>query len=134
MLDYSSPHALQDLSQAYENKNGVSFPLVQKPSIRAYFNAPVAISTVALQPTFNDRTTNIVKFTIFYVTQDDTPYVDPKTGKVLTLTTADGDTSLTIQHDIIDNLKGINITIDETSGGRPTWFRLKVLGCYKPRK
>ena len=132
MLDYSSPHAVQDLTKAYENKAGVSFPLVQKPSIRAYFDGLASISTVALQPTYAGLTTNIVKFTVFYVTwNNDEPYVDPKTGKVLKFTTADGDTSLTIQHDIIPNLKGLNITIEETSGGRPTWFRLKVLGCYR---
>lgn len=133
MLEYSSPHAIQDLSNAYENKKGVSFPLVQKPSIRAYFNGHASISTVALQAAHNGLATNIIKFTVFYITwNNDEPYVDPKTGKVLKYTTADGDTSLTIQHDMIPNLKGLNITIEETSGGRPTWFRLKVLGCYKP--
>ena len=134
MLDYSSPDVMSDLSSAYENKNGVSFPFKQTPTIRAYFNAPVAISTVALQPTFKTRTTNIIKFSVFYVTLDNKPYVDPKTGQVLTFTSKDGDDSLTIQHDMINNLKGLNLTILKTSEGTPTSFRLKVLGCYKPSK
>ncbi|CAF4894723.1 unnamed protein product [Rotaria sp. Silwood1] len=133
MAEYYSPDALSDLSNAYENRNGVSFPLSQTPTIRAYFNAPVSISTVALQPTFKTRTTNIIKYSVYYITLDNTPYIDPTTGKVLTLTTSDGDSSLTIQHDLINNLKGLNLTILQTNGGRPTWFRLKVLGCYKPR-
>ena len=132
MFDYSSPDAISDMSNAYENRNGVSFPLSQTPTIRAFFNAPVSISTVALQPVFKTRGSNIIKFSLFYVTLDNKPYIDPATGKVLTFTTADGDSSLTIQHDLINNLKGLNLTILQTSGGKPTWFRLKVLGCYKP--
>ena len=134
MLEYYSPDVLQDLSSAYENKNGVSFPLSQRPTVRAYFNAPVAITTVDLQISFKNRATNIIKFSVFYVTLEGKPYVDPKTGAVQTFTTADKDTTLTIQHDFINNLKGLNLTILETSGGRPTWFRLRVLGCYKPSK
>ncbi|CAF4275432.1 unnamed protein product, partial [Rotaria sp. Silwood2] len=133
MAEYYSPDALSDLSNAYENRNGVSFPLSQTPTIRAYFNAPVSISTVALQPTYKTRTSNIIKYSLYYITWDNTPYIDPTTGKVLTFTTSDEDTSLTIQHDMINNLKGFNLTILQTNGGRPTWFRLKVLGCYKPR-
>lgn len=131
VAEYQAPNDLVDLSNAYENRPGVSFILRQNPSIRAYFKNNVSISTVALQPTFRNRTTNIIKFSVFYVTLDDKPYVDPKTGKVLTYTTADGDQSLTIQHEIIPNLKGLNITILETSGGLPKFFRLMVLGCYK---
>ena len=134
-MDFSSPHAIQDLTKAYENMKGVSFPLAQKPIIQAYFNDPVSISTVALQPTYDGLTTNIIKFSVIFITlKGDEPYIDPKTGKILKLTTADGDTSLTIQHDIIPNLKGIKVTVEETSGGRPTWFRLKVLGCINMRK
>jgi len=134
MMDFSSPHAIQDLTKAYENMKGVSFPLAQKPIIQAYFNDPVSISTVALQPTYDGLTTNIIKFSVIFITlKGDEPYIDPKTGKILKLTTADGDTSLTIQHDIIPNLKGIKVTVEETSGGRPTWFRLKVLGCINMR-
>ena len=134
MLDYSSPDVMSDLSNAYENRRGVSFPGKQTPTIRAYFNAPVAITTVALQPIFRTFTTNIIKFSVYYVTLDDKPYVDPKTRKILTFTSTDGDESLTIQHDMINNLKGLNVTILGTSGSTPTWFRLKVLGCYKPSK
>ena len=132
MLEYSSPDATSDLTNAYENLNGVSFPMSQTPTVRAFFNAPVSISTVALQPFYKTRASNIIKFSVFYVTLDNKPYIDPATGKVLTFTSKDGDTSLTIQHDLIHNLKGVNVTILQTSGGRPTWFRLKVLGCYTP--
>lgn len=132
MLEYSSPDATSDLTNAFENRNGVSFPMSQTPTVRAFFNAPVSISTVALQPVYKTRASNIIKFSVYYVTQDNKPYIDPATGKVLTFTTEDRDTSLTIQHDLINNLKGLNVTILQTSGGRPTWFRLKVLGCYKP--
>lgn len=132
MAEYYSPDALSDLSNAYENRNGVSFPLSQTPMIRAYFNAPVSISAVALQPSYKNRETNIIKYSLYYVTLDDKPYIDPATGEILRLTTSDGDTSLTIQHDLINNLKGLVLTINQTSGGRPSWFRLKVLGCYKP--
>jgi len=128
------PNDLVELSNAYENKPGVSFQILQNPTIRAYFKANVSISTVALQPTYNGRTTNIVKFSVYYVTSDNKPYIDSKTGKTLIFTTADGDQSLTIQHDIIPDLKGLNLTILKTTGGRPTYFRLKVLGCYKPSK
>ena len=134
MIEYYSPDTLSDLSNAYEDRKGVSFPLSQMPTIRAYFNAPVSISAVALQPTYQTRTTNIIKYSFYYVTLDNKPYIDPRTGEVLTLTTPDGDRSLTIQHDLINNLKGLNMTILQTNGGRPTWFRLKVLGCYKRSK
>jgi hypothetical protein len=134
MLDFSSPDAIPDLSYAYENKKGVSFPFKSFPTVRAYFNAPVAISTVALQPTFDNRTTNIIKFSVFYVTLDNKPYLDPKTGNVLNFTSKDGDKTLTIQHDIINDLKGLNLTVLQTNGGIPNAFRLTVLGCYKPSK
>lgn len=133
MADYSTDDAV-DLSYAYENQNGTSFRFLQTPTIHAYFTAPVAISTVALQPTYNGRTTNILKFSLYYLKWDGTPYTDPNTGKPLTFTTPDGDTSLTIQHDLIPDLKGLNMTILQTSGVVPTWFRLKVLGCYKSSK
>jgi hypothetical protein len=125
------PNDLVDLSNSFENKPGVSFILLQNPTIRAIFNSNVSISTIALQPTYNSRTTNIIKFSVNYTTSDNKPYIDPKTGKILTFTTADGDQSLTIQHDIIPDLKGFNLTIHKTTGGKPTYFRLKVLGCYK---
>lgn len=131
VADYQAPNDLVDLSKAYENKRGVNFALQQNPTIRAYFRNNVSISTVALQPTFENRTTNILKFRVFYVTWDDKPYVDPRTGNVLTYTSADGDPTLTIQHDIIPDLKGLNLTILETSGGLPRFFRLMVLGCFK---
>jgi hypothetical protein len=134
MLEYYSPDTMQDMSSGYENKNGITFVFSQKPTIRAYFNAPVAITTVDLQTSYNGRATNIIKFSVFYVTLDGKPYLDPKTGAVMTFTTADGDTSLTIQHDMINNLKGLNVTILETSGGKPSGFRLRVLGCYRPSK
>ncbi|CAF0925338.1 unnamed protein product [Rotaria sordida] len=132
MAEYYSPDALSDLSEAYEFRRGVSFPLSQTPTIRAYFNAPVSISTVALVPIHKHRISNIIKYSLYYITWDNQPYIDPTTGKVLNLTTADGDLNLTIQHELINNLKGLNLTILKTSGGTPTWFRLKVLGCYKP--
>ncbi|CAF4215767.1 unnamed protein product, partial [Rotaria magnacalcarata] len=132
MAEYYSPDALSDLSDAYENRNGVSFPLSQTPTIIAYFNAPVSITTVTLQPTYKNRTSNIIKYGLYYITWDDKPYIDPTTGKILTLTTSDGDKPLTIQHNLISNLKGLNLTILQTNGGTPTWFRLEVLGCYKP--
>jgi len=133
MAQYSSRDTLSEFSNGYENTKGVSF-LSNKPTIRAYFNAPASISTVALQPTYNKSTTNIIKFGVVFVTMDGKPYVDPVTGKVLTLTTADGDSTLTVQTDLINNLKGVEVTVLKTSGGMPVWFRLKVLGCYKPRK
>jgi hypothetical protein len=134
MLDYYSPDTLSDFSQAYENKKGVSLSLKQIASVRAYFSAPVAISTVSLQPVYGNRATNIVKFSVFYITLDDKPYINPKTGKLLNYTTNNNDNSLTIPHDMINNLKGLNLTILETSGGRPSWFRLRILGCYKSSK
>ena len=131
IAEYQAPNDLVDLSSAYENRPGVSFILQQNPSIRVYFKNNVSISTVALQPTFRNRTTNIIKFSVFYVTWDNKPYVDPKTGRVLTFTTTDGDQSLTIQHEIIPDLKGFNLTILGTSEELPRFFRLMVLGCYK---
>ena len=131
VADYQAANDLVDLSKAYENRRGVSFVLQQNPTIRAYFRNNVSISTVALQPTYEKDTTNIIKFRVFYVTWDDKPYVDPRTGKVLTYTSADGDPTLTIQHEIIPDLKGLNVTILATSGGLPKFFRLMVLGCYK---
>jgi hypothetical protein len=133
MLEYFSPNVLSDLSKAYENRTGVTFS-EPNATVRAYFKAPVNISTVALQPTYNGLTTNITKFSVFYLNWDGTPYLDPNTGQVLTFTTADNDTSLTIQHDIIPNLKGLNLTILEPSVGKSTYFRLEVLGCYKGSK
>jgi hypothetical protein len=133
MLEYFSPNILSDLSKAYENRTGVTF-LGPKATVRAYFKAPASISKVALQPTYNNLTTNITKFSLFYLNWDGTPYLNSTTGQVLTFTTADNDTSLTIQHDIIPNLKGLNLTILEPSVGKSTYFRLEVLGCYKGSK
>jgi hypothetical protein len=65
------------------------------------------------------------------VTSDGKQYMDPKTGLPL-IYTGDLRSDLTVQHDIINNLLGLNLTILQTSGGTPTFFRLKVLGCYKP--
>ncbi len=132
---YWSPHVRMPLTpKAYENQTGVSFTLSPTPTVRAEFNSPVSISTVALQRTYENRTSNIRKFNVSFITMDDKPYLDPVTGKLVTWTTTDDDDSLTVQHDLIDNLKGLNLTVMETTGGFPTWFRLKVLGCYKPRK
>lgn len=131
VAEYQAPNDLVDLSNAYENRPGVSFILQQNPRIRAYFRNNVSISTVALQPAFRNRTTNIIKFQVSYVTWDNKPYVDPRTGNVVTYTSADGDPTLTIQHEIIPDLKGLNLTILSTSGGLPRFFRLMVLGCYK---
>ncbi|CAF1225499.1 unnamed protein product, partial [Adineta ricciae] len=127
MEEYYSPNILRDLSKAYENRTGVTF-ITQHPTVRAYFKGTVSISTVALQATYNEKTTNIAKFSLYYLNADGTPYVDPTTGKVLTYTS---DSSLAIQHDIIPNLKGLNLTVLETTGGLPSYFRLKVLGCFK---
>jgi hypothetical protein len=130
VADYQAPNDLVDLSNAYENRTGVSFILLQNPTIRAYFKSNVSISTVALQPTYNNRTTNIVKFSVFFITSDNQPYVDSTTGKVLVLTNESP--NLTIQHDIIPDLKGLNLTILQTTNGeKPKYFRLMVLGCFK---
>jgi hypothetical protein len=129
VADYQAPGDIVELSKAYENRPGVTFVLLKNPKIRAYFKDNVSISTVALQPTYNNRTTNIVKFNVSFVTSDNQPYLDSKTGQVLVLTNPDS--SLTIQHDMIPNLKGLNLTIVQTTGGNPTYFRLMVLGCYK---
>jgi hypothetical protein len=132
LADYQAiPNDLVDLSKSFENKTGVSFMLLQNPTLRVLFNSNVSISTIALQPTYNNLTTNIIKFSVNHITTDNKPYTDPKTGQIVTFTTADGDQSLTIQHDIIPDLKGFNLTILQTTGGKPKYFRLKVLGCYK---
>ena len=130
MEEYYSPNILRDLSKAYENRAGVTFN-TERPTVRAYFKGTVSISTVALQATYNEKTTNIAKFSLYYLNADGTPYLDPLTGKVLTYTS---DSSLAIQHDIIPNLKGLNLTVLQTTGGLPSYFRLKVLGCFKAGK
>jgi len=133
LADYQAiPNDLVDLSNSFENHPGVSFILLQNPTLRVLFNSNVSISTIALQPTYNGRTTNIIKFSVNYTRSDNKPYIDSKTGQILTFTTADGDQSLTIQHDIIPDLKGLNLTILQTTNGeKPKYFRLMVLGCFK---
>ena len=128
MADYQAIGDIVTLENAYENKKGTSFVLLQNPVIRAYFKSNVSISTVALQQTYNNKVSNILKYSLNYVTLDGNPYTDPQTGQIVTYTS---DANLVIQHDIIPNLKGLNLTILQTSGGIPTFFRLMVLGCYK---
>ena len=128
MADYQAIGDIVTLENAYENKKGTSFVLLQNPVIRAYFKSNVSISTVALQQTYNNKASNILKYSLNYVTLDGNPYTDPQTGQIVTYTS---DANLVIQHDIIPNLKGLNLTILQTSGGTPTFFRLMVLGCYK---
>jgi hypothetical protein len=131
VIAFDAPDVQPDLSRSYEFQPGTSFPLTQNPLIRVLFDTPVSISTVALEPSYKNRTTNIIKFSYYYVTSDGKQYTDPKTGLPL-IYTGDLPSNLTVQHDIINNLLGLNLTILQTSGGTPTFFRLKVLGCYKP--
>lgn len=125
---------MPDLSYAFENMLGASFPFSRTPNIRVYFNAPVSITTVKLQPTFKNRTTNVAKYNITYINLDGTPYVDPKSGNILKFISTATDSTLPIQHEFVHNVKGFNLTILETNGGMPAWFRLLVLGCHKPSK
>lgn len=131
MFDYSSPDALLDLSYAYENTMGVSFPNTMNPRVYVQFKDPVSVTTVKLQPTYNGKTTNIVDFNITYIGIDGKPYLNKNTANPLSYKTNPNDSSLTIQHEMIHNVRGFNLTVLETSGGPPIRFRLLVLGCYK---
>lgn len=125
------PTDIVNLANSFEGKSGVTFVFQQTPTIRAIFKSNVSISRVSILTT---PTSNIIKFSVTYITSDDKAYVDPKTGKVLTLVTPDNDRNLTIEHEMITDLKGLNVTILQTSGGKPSGYRLKVDGCYKSRK
>lgn len=125
------PGDIVNLVNSFEGTRGVTFVFQQTPTIYIIFKANVSISEVALLPT---PTSNIIKFQVVYITPDNKPYVDPKTGQVLKLITPDGDRNFTFEHEMITGLKGLNVTLLQTSGGRPSGYRLKVEGCYKPSK
>ena len=129
--DYSSKDVFSDLSKAFVNMTGVSFPVVQPNVTIKFHSSDVIISKMYAQMNYSKYPSNVQQICVTLFNYDSTRLTYPNGTIVPQLISPAGDPTI---EGWFEGVKSMRVQLCNTTNDQPpARFRFAVIGCYASR-